>query len=490
MTATMRWLIAILLPALGFFFAWRLLKIPTRLETAAFFIVFFVIPTLRWPKFAVYYIFTLTLFIPLFRRVYYLIESRPKVDYLMLIGDGVMVGFIGALILLWIKNKERLREPLTVFVLIYASLLFIKVFFLNEGDIESGLYGFKFNGLYVLFFFAGSYVVVHAKGMLSVLSWSSIALFFTALWSLKQITLGFSGFEQKWLDSITFTTLRIEGVVRPFGTYVSPAAMSDGMCILILLGAFYVAYRRALSPLWGLGLISVAIIPLLIATVRTSWIGALAALLFFGFYLRVEKKWIRNLILVATFASMTGLLFKEGSDTSQTSRNLSGQSLADVMIRKRTAALANPLQEYSVQKRMQIWGEIWYYAMRKPLGRGQGTSGYAHSYYFQILGEIGFPGIAAFFAILYLAFSRGFQALALRPTRGEAELLRLFMSIIFLISILNLTGTHLHTNPGDIYFWFSVGAIAQLYRTLRERANGEPSDVHPNHSPGIQPAAA
>lgn len=480
MTVNLRWLFAILLPALGFFFAWRLLKIPTRLETAAFFVIFFVIPTLRWPKFAVYYLFTITLFIPLFRRVYYLIHSRPKVDYLMLIGDGVMVGFIGTLILLWIKNKERIKEPLTVLVLIYAALLFIKVFFLNEGNLETGLYGFKFNGLYVLFFFAGSYVIVQAQGMLRLISAASIALFLTALWSLKQITFGFSGFEQKWLDSITFTTLRIEGVVRPFGTYVSPAAMSDGMCILILLGAFYVFRRRALSPFWGLGLISVALIPLLLATVRTSWVGALAGLCFYGVYLRIERRWVRNLTLVVVLAGMLGFLFKEGNEASRNIRQASGNSMADVMIRNRTAALANPLQEYSVQKRMQIWTEIWYTALHNPLGKGQGTSGYAHSYYFQILGEIGFPGIAAFLAILYFAFRRGFQALALKPTRDEAELLRLFMSIVFLIAILNVTGTHLHTNPGDLYFWFSIGGIVQLYRTLRDRTDASSASPVPS----------
>ncbi len=465
------WLPSLLL--VGAVFAWRLQKIPSRQETAVFFILCFVIPTLKWPKFGVYYLFFISIFIPLGRRMYYLVNGRPPLDYLMLIGDGVMVGFICALILLWIVNREKMKEPLTVLVLIYASLLFIKVFFLNQGTMEEGLYGFKFNGLYVLFYFAGSYVIAHAKGLIKVLNWATFALMLSALWSIKQVTLGFSSFEQKWLDSITFTTLRIEGVVRPFGTFVSPAAMADAMCLLLMLGAFYIALRRALSPLWGFYLVCLSIVPLLIATVRTSWVGAAAGLFFFFIYLRIEKTWIKGVILSVALVGLIGIISKgdnqSDSQNAALSAKISGSSLTDVMIRKRTAALANPLQEYSVRKRMQIWGEIWYYALQKPLGRGQGTQGYAHSYYFQILGEIGFPGILAFLGILIFAFIRGFQALRLKPARDELELTRFFLSILFMFSILNLTGTHLHTNPGDLYFWFSVGGLAQLYRDAKQR---------------------
>lgn len=479
MNRVWQWIWLPCLLVIGALFAWRLQKIPSRQETAAFFILCFVLPTLKWPKFGAYYLFFISIFIPLGRRMYYLVNGRPPVDYLMLIGDGVMVGFICALILLWILNREKVKEPLTLLVLLYASLLFVKVFFLNQGSIEEGLYGFKFNGLYVLFYFAGSYVIAHAKGLIRTLHWASFALMLSALWSIKQVTLGFSAFEQKWLDSITFTTLRIEGVVRPFGTFVSPAAMADAMCLLLMLGAFYIAYRRALSPLWGFFLVCLSIMPLLIATVRTSWVGAAAGLFFFCFYLRIDRAWIKGLILSTALIGLIGVLgrsdHQSDSQNAALSAKISGSSLTDVMIRKRTAALANPLQEYSVRKRMQIWTEIWYYALQKPLGRGQGTQGYAHSYYFQVLGEIGFPGIFAFLGILVFAFIRGFQVLRLKPARDELELARLFLSILFMFSILNLTGTHLHTNPGDLYFWFSVGGLAQLYRDAKARPSGDAS---------------
>ncbi len=60
-----------ILVILGSIFAWRLVNIPSRIETAIFCIGFLLIPTLRFPKMGVYYLFCLPLFIPMFRRMYY-----------------------------------------------------------------------------------------------------------------------------------------------------------------------------------------------------------------------------------------------------------------------------------------------------------------------------------------------------------------------------------------------------------------------------------
>ena len=481
-------LLWIALPLIGTLFAWRLYLVPSRAETAAFFMLVMLLPTMRFPKFGMYYLFTISLLIPMFRRMYYLVGDRPKLDYLMLISDGVMAGFVAALVLTWVLARERIRDPLSGFVLVYLFFLFIKIFFENIGGIQNGLYGFKFNGLYVLFFFAGSHIVKGAPGMLGLIKVGACALLFTALYGIKQITLGFFDFEQRWLDSITFTTLRIEGVVRPFSTYVSPAAMADGMCILFLVGVFYIGLRRGFNQIWGAILIAGSIFPLLIATVRTSWVGVTVAIFFYVFFLRIKHQWIRVAFLLAMVIGCFGFVTKSDSHADGQNAALSAQmggsrSLTSVMIRNRTAALANPMQEYSIQKRMQIWQEIWYFALRYPLGRGQGTHGYAHSYYFQILGEIGFPGILAFLGILFLGFKRGFQILRLSPNHEEGELTRFFMSLIFMFAILNLTGTHLHTNPGDIWFWFSLGALSQIYRNNKPKIGLGPTRPEGNSTP-------
>ncbi|HKP96783.1 MAG TPA: hypothetical protein VJ385_13580 [Fibrobacteria bacterium] len=461
----------------GFGFVYRLMHIPSRLETAIFCIAFFLIPTLKYPKVGVYYLFCLPLFIPLFRRMYYLVSERPTLDYLMLISDGVMGGLIMAMILLWILNKERSKDLFSSLIVIYTLLLFIKVFLGAQLGMQEGLYGFKFNGLYVFFFFAGSYVLRTYKETRAILGYSSWLLFITALYGINQILFGFTDFERKWLDSITFTTLRIDGVVRPFSTYVSPAAMSDGMTILFVLGIFWVfAKGRHLVP-FGILLTASSIAPIMIATVRTNWLAVAAGLLFYGFFLRLKKTWVQWSLIAVMALGMVGISAKGsgggGGSMAQNAVisakvNRKNPNLTETMITNRTAALANPLQEYSVQKRMETWMGIIYTSFYFPLGKGQGTTGYAHSYYFLVLGEIGYPGFLCFLAILFVGFYRGMKVIANSKDEDVAELLRLLVTIIFMLTVLNLTGTHLHTPPGDIFFWFTMGCISRFYRQWRQ----------------------
>jgi hypothetical protein len=468
-----RFLLAPMLLLAGTLFSWRLLGIPSRLETTAFLILFFLIPTLKYPKFGVYYLFGVSLFIPLFRRMYYLISDRPALDYLMLVSDGVMGGFICSLALLWLINKERARGAMPVLILLYFSLLLLKVFVGNQLGVVEGFYGFKFHGLYVMFFFAGSYVIATAGETRRLLGFLSWALLITAFYAIKQILFGFAGFEQKWLDSITFTTLFIEGVVRPFSTYASPATLSDGMSILIVTGTYWIVSKGGHSTPFGLLLVASALWPLLIATVRTNWLATLAALAFYLGYLRIRKGWVKWGVLLLMVAGVAGMAMRDDGDGGQAQSaamssklNRKDRSLSEIMIRNRTSALANPLQEYSVQKRMQTWVFIWKQTLQLPFGAGQGTTGYAHSFYFQVLGESGFPGILLFLAILILAFRQGFRVIARSGDPAVAEMARYMLTLLVLISILNLTGTHLHTPPGDLFFWFCVGCIHRFHREL------------------------
>jgi hypothetical protein len=478
-----RYVMAPVLLLAGSLFSWRLLGIPSRLETTAFLILLFLIPTLKYPKFGVYYLFGVSLFIPLFRRMYYLVAERPALDYLMLVSDGVMGGFICSLALLWLVNKERARSAMPVLILLYFSLLLAKVFVGNQLGVVEGFYGFKFHGLYVMFFFAGSYVIATAGETRRLLGFLSWALLITALYAVKQILFGFAGFEQKWLDSITFTTLFIEGVVRPFSTYASPATLSDGMSILIVTGFYWIIARGGHSAPFGMLLIASALWPLLIATVRTNWLATLAALAFYLGYLRIRKGWVKWCVLLLMIAGAAGIALRDGGDSGQAQAaamsnklNRKDRSLSEIMIRNRTSALANPLQEYSVQKRIQTWVYIWNQTLKFPFGVGQGTTGYAHSLYFQVLGETGFPGLLLFLSILLLSFRQGFRIIARSRDPAVAELARYMLTLLVLISILNLTGTHLHTPPGDLFFWFCVGCIHRFHRQMEEAsAEGGPA---------------
>jgi hypothetical protein len=227
---------------------------------------------------------------------------------------------------------------------------------------------------------------------------------------------------------------------------------------------------------FGILLIGSCIAPLLIASVRTNWLGAGVGVFFYLVFLRLKNKWFKIAVIAIMAGGLLGYLVKGGGGEGGYQRNAAirarlaskGPNLTESMIKNRTAALANPLQEYSVQKRMETWTEIVYTSFYVPFGKGQGTTGYAHSYYFLVLGEIGYPGLLCFLAILIVAFYRGMSVIGKSKDEGMRELCRLLVTILFMITVLNLTGTHLHTPPGDIFFWFSVGCISRFYREIRE----------------------
>jgi O-antigen ligase len=270
--------------------------------------------------------------------------------------------------------------------------------------------------------------------------------------------------------------------------------MSDGMTILFMLGIYWFKESGRRKMLLGIALIAVAIPPLLIATVRTNWMAVVVGIFLYLFYLRLEKTWIKVGIMILLSVGLIGYSLKGGS-TPQYSvvaqQRTNTKSLTEIMIKNRTSGMADPLAEYSVQKRIATWTSIYGESFLYPLGKGQGTTGYAHSYYFQVLGEIGYPGILLFLTILVVGFYRGFRILALSRDPEIRELTRLMLTLIFMISFLNLTGTHLHTPPGDIFFWFTMGTISRFYRqTLTDNATIADAEKKAAENTGIPETAS
>ncbi len=462
-------------PLIGAFFAWRLSEVPSRLETVFLVLVLLVPLAMKLPRLAVYYLLSVPCLVPLLRRLYYMAEPHPPVDFLMLLPDGMMAGLTAALALLWASNKEKNSDILSRLVLLYTFVLFLKVFVGNEGSLLEGLYGFKFNGLYILFFFAGCYLTDTSQDLRRWLGFGTATLALTAVYSYRHIGWGPFSFEQLWLDSVQFTTLYIQGKVRPFSTYASPAALSDAMSLLVLWGLYRFLSSQGIARWRGVALMALAIPPILFATVRTNWLAVPFGIYVYLVFLRFT--WARNklvnlfllgiLAIILTFQARNQVAIERHQMVRQIKNQGGEQTLSQVFILQRTNALRDPLNEYSLHRRLEIWASILDGVRFAPLGKGQGTTGYAHSYYFQILGETGPLGLALFLLILWIVFRRGIYASTHMRDPADRELACLLLAWLAMISMLNLTGTHLHSSPGDFYFWFSAGAIMFLHRQCR-----------------------
>jgi len=353
-------LLWLILPLFGLLFSWRLFMIPSRAEIAIFFSLVFMLPSFIFPKTAVYYLLIVPAFIPMFRRLYYLLASRPDLDYIMLVTDGVLFSMFTAVIMLWVKNKELNKDKLSLFILLLVSFMFLKIFLIQKYDILSGFYSFKYYGVYILYYFAGSYLISKKSEMKLFFKIISGVLMIVALYSIKQVYLGYFEFENIWVNSVEFTTLLIEGHIRTFSTLVSPAALADAMSLAIIIGLYFIFAKGISAKIWGIILLVVSVIPLLFATVRTNWIASIFSIWLFIYCYTQFKKIPTFLTMLAVPLFLFLILnFSDGNSENNTikaRKNLTGNksNITDVMISNRTSALTNPLEEYSLQKRMFV----------------------------------------------------------------------------------------------------------------------------------------
>jgi type IV secretory pathway VirB3-like protein len=90
--------------------------------------------------------------------------------------------------------------------------------------------------------------------------------------------MGYSNFEKLWFSSISFTTLFIKGVARPFSFFQSPAAFADFMLLAMVGVIVTINSSKKASTRYLLILIPLYVCALLITSVRSNWIGAIIVL--------------------------------------------------------------------------------------------------------------------------------------------------------------------------------------------------------------------
>jgi len=460
----------------GNFIAQRIMAVPKRIETVLFVVFAIAIPVLKRPQIGFYYLFIIPPFIPLLRRLYYLLYARPNIDLIFMISDVVLF-FILAGLYLDRRNKENPQlESNFLYKLVGITIFYqlVRVFALNAYGIKEGIFHFKLNGFYFALFFVTIYLVNEIETIKKIFMVTLFAGLLTALYSIKQIVLGYALFEQLWINSITFTTLFIEGIARPFSTLSSPAAFADHMiiCIFITLGicVFNLSKFRWLFllplPFYVAGL--------LFTSVRSNWLGGIIGLAFMFLFLHVRNNRKRIVLLCCLIPAYFGLNSVPGinqTDDLVTYENLQrltaedqdGESLVEIFVKQRTSALTNPLGERSMVHRYGIWLGIWWVAkgsVRGALGFGMGRYP-AHNYYLGFLHNGGWIGFTLIMTIMVFMFYFGIKVHD-ELTGEKKNVAKILLSVLFVISLINLTGQHAETHPADIYLWSFFALLMRL----------------------------
>ena len=477
----------ILLAFAGHFIAFKLLHPPQQLEFVILLTIALFYPVIRYPMFGLYCVFLLLPFVPFIRRSYYLLYSRPIIDPLIAIGY-IIIALI--LIALFFELRERrgienrmkmIRNLITV----YFVYLLIRTFMLNTLSVQDAILRFGFYGPPVVLFFIGMYYAPKINHLKFIWIITICIGTLSAIYGFKQLYFGYSQAEKIWFASISFTTLFIKGIARPFSFFQSPASFADYMQISLIAIIVLYAWGKSAGKHLLLLLIPVLFYGSLITSVRSNWVGIMLSVLLWMTIIRVKGPWKRFGILAA-FLTIYGLytFFDASSQTGVESTRLLNatatgkfsDSYIDLLVTERAGAISNPFEEHSFISRVALWKYILSSSLNPEIaifGSGLGTMN-ADSLYFTYLGEFGYPGLIFIIYVVIYFIATGFKLIDKSKERNVIAIAKgvTIMNIAF--AIINITGTHIHSFPGDSYFWFWNGVLSGLL-PLCENSTQEPA---------------
>jgi hypothetical protein len=367
--------------------------------------------------------------------------------------------------------------------MVYIVYMVIRTFAFNIYPPAENIMKLKYYAPTVLLFFVGMHYAHEESHIKRLWILTIIIGCFACLYGIKQLYVGYSSAERLWFSSISFSTLFIKGIARPFSFFQSPASFADFL-VLSIIGVLIV---NSAGSFKGKRLL-LALIPflfygILITSVRSNWIGAAAALICWFVIFQMKNNGQRiAVIAAAAFVFFLVQLIGDGTNADSGIAGIgdmiagkkSQNEYMDLMVTSRARAITNPFEEHSMLSRLALWKYMIILSTNPELailGRGLGTLN-ADSLYITYLAEFGYPGF--FFMIgLFCAFIILGLRLVDGMQNGEMSLtVKGVVCMDLALALMNITGTHIHSYPGDAYFWFFNGvlisAAARFMKTAGE----------------------
>jgi hypothetical protein len=479
----------IAIAAAGHFIAYEICHVPKQIELVTIFAIALLYPILRFPLIGVYAIFLISPFIPFIRRLYYIAHGRPGIDPLIVVGDILtLMVFVGLFFELR-EPRPGSSFPKTAIRIISVYILYMifRTFVFNILPLSESLGKLRFYAPAVLLFFVG---IVYAKdfGHLKRLWALTVGVGLIAcLYGLKQLYVGYSGAERLWFSSINFTTLFIKGIARPFSIYQAPAAFADYLLIGIVGVLILLSIGKMKSRIILVVLLPLFFYGILITSVRSNWIGAVAVFFFWFVVLQIKNNGRRIVVIVG--AVLLFLSYQFVDDAIKSDIGLEGvndlvggklgkQEYLDLMVTSRTRAITNPFEEHSMLSRMALWNYMFQLSIEPEmavLGRGLGALN-ADSLYVTYLAEFGYPGFFFIIGIFCVFIVRGINVMRTLSDPRAIVIAKGIVCMDMSFALMNLTGTHIHSFPGDVYFWFWNGVLMSI-QTMDAALTQQPVDL-------------
>jgi hypothetical protein len=300
----------------------------------------------------------------LVRRLVTEVGVPNKLDPLLLVGP---LGL--GLLTLWGIRRTAGRPPTNLMkaILVLSALILLGALNPRGGSLFGGTAGLLFVLVPTFGYWVGRAVDDR------VLSWT-LKLVATlglvaATYGILQTTAGFPSWDRHWIDQVSFASLNVNGVIRPFASFTSAQeyALYLAIVIVIWIGA---AFRTRYLVLSGLA-VSLLIPALVLESSRGAIVSLLVAI---GAMLGARRRLPLLLaagVGVALLAALTFGLRSFGPSTSPSAVTTSSGQL----ISHDVAGLSDPLnpQASTVGVHLSLVVDGVRSAFSDPIGRGIGA---------------------------------------------------------------------------------------------------------------------
>lgn len=344
-------------------------------------------------------------------------------------------------------------------------------------------------GLMVMYFVI-SYAIQRFSFILAITNTLVIVLTLAALYGLKQEFIGFSAYEEWWVNSdpLRYDLYYIWGHMRIFSFMSDPSIfgilMACGCMFCFVLGMGpYPLLRR----IFLLGCALAMLLAMVFAGTRTAYVILPVAFFFFAF---LTMK--RNILIICGLCVVLG-----GGYVLKNPQNPRVYRIYSAFF---------PAEDESYQVREENQQFIQPYILSHPIGGGLGSTGVwgqrfsphhflakfpPDSGYVMIAVEMGWIGLSLYCWMLFVAFREGVK----RYFRARSEIIKNYYAS-FLILLLGMTVANFAQlvfmqTPGNLTFYIILAVLARLIYLepeVLEKAKGSARNAL--HLKGASPATA
>jgi hypothetical protein len=409
-------------------------------------------------------------FMAFLRRAIYFVSPYAKYDPIHLVVPAlVLFIFVGILLF----DKERLAQAfkgnsLAKYVILLLGLFVLQIFNPLQGNLFVGLGGALYYVIPMMWFF---FALCYANNQLIRKLMIAIVIIgmITGAYGLCQMVFGFLPFEEYWIETGGFASLRVGRFIRAFSAFSSPEEYSRYLQIAGVIAFGYFLKRKNLAWFLIFAFIGISTI---MTGVRSSVFGlALSVLILLVIWKAkdIRRAFIRLVLLVSAFLVIMSFVPLPVSEFDYQS-----QSIFYTMAGHTARGFFNPIGESTFQGRLNLWKYLFADIVRgNPVGYGLGSTSIAaqkfggwgvgtEGYIFAIFVNSGVVGGLLFLIISLVVLKKGIE-LSIQSGSNKT-LAPLVLAIITGLTLNNIFGSSFILYSVAPVGWFLIGWIVREWK--------------------------